>query len=65
MNITKTELKNEQNLESVDEVTPAQKPLSYSRIEDSFLYSVEATKISRSFQLLEAGRDSSRGGKAS
>ena len=35
MNITKTELKNELNLESVDEVTKAQQQLNHSNIKES------------------------------
>jgi hypothetical protein len=55
MNITKTELKNELNLESVDEVTKAQQQLNHSNIEDSFLNPIEATEVRRYFQLLGEG----------
>lgn len=55
MNITKTELKNELNLESVDEVTKAQQQLNHSNIEDSFLNPLEATEVRRYFQLLGEG----------
>lgn len=55
MNITKTELKNELNLESVDEVKKAQQQLNQSNIEDTVLNPIEATEVRRYFQLLGAG----------
>lgn len=58
MNIPKTELKNELNLESVDEVTKAQQQLKHSNIENSFLTPVEAIEVRRYFHLLGAGLSS-------
>ncbi len=55
MNITKTELKKELNLESVDEVKKAQQQLNHSNLEDSFLNRIEATEVPGYFQLLGAG----------
>lgn len=55
MNITKTDLKNELHLESVDEVTKAQQQLNHSNVEESFLNPVEANEIRRYFHLLETG----------
>lgn len=55
MNITKTELKNELHLESVDEVTKAQQQLNHSNLEESFLNPVEANEIRRYFHLLGTG----------
>lgn len=55
MNITKTELKNELKLESVDEVTKAQQQLNHSNIEDGFLNPVQATEIRQYFHGIETG----------
>jgi hypothetical protein len=55
MNIAKTELKNELQLESVDELTKAQQQLNHSNTEESFLTPVEANEVRRYFQLLGTG----------
>jgi GTP cyclohydrolase III len=55
MNITKTELKNELNLESVDQVTKAQQQLNHSNIEESSLTPVEATEVRQYFHCLGTG----------
>src|SRR3712207_5424224 len=55
MNIAKTELKNELNLESVEELTKAQQQLNHSNTEESFLTPVEANEVRRYFQLLGTG----------
>ena len=55
MTITKEELKNELNLQSVDEVTQAQQQLNHSNIEEFFLSPVEANEVRRYFHLLGAG----------
>lgn len=55
MNITKTELKNELNLASVDEVTQAQQQLNHSNIEEAYLTSLQANEVRRYFYLLGTG----------
>lgn len=55
MNITKDELKNELNLQSVDEVTRAQQQLNHSNSEESFLNPIEANEVRRYFHLLGTG----------
>ena len=55
MNITKSELKNELNLQSVDEVTKAQQQLNHSNPEASLLTPVQAHEIRRYFHLLGTG----------
>jgi hypothetical protein len=55
MNITKTELRNELNLQSVDEVTKARQQLNHSNFEDASLNPVEANEVRRYFQLLGTG----------
>ncbi len=55
MNITKTELKNELHLASVDEVTQAQQQLNHSNIEDCYLTSSQANEVRRYFYLLTTG----------
>ncbi|MEW6495359.1 MAG: hypothetical protein AB1589_23005 [Cyanobacteriota bacterium] len=55
MNITKTELKNELNLESLDEVIQAQQQLHHSNIDDSFLSPGEANEIRRYIHLRRSG----------
>jgi hypothetical protein len=55
MNITKTELKNELQLVSIDEVTKAQQQLHHPNSEDSFLTPVEANEVRQYFHLLGSG----------
>jgi hypothetical protein len=55
MNITKDELKNELNLQSVDEVAKAQQQLNHSNIQDSSLNPVEANEVRLYFHLLGKG----------
>lgn len=55
MNITKTDLKEELNLESVDELTKAQQQLNHSNSEGSPLTPVEANELRCYFQLLKTG----------
>lgn len=55
MNITKTDLKNELNLESIEEVTKAQQQLNHSNLDNSFLTPVEANEVRQYFHLLRKG----------
>ncbi|HEY9650012.1 MAG TPA: hypothetical protein V6C95_05065 [Coleofasciculaceae cyanobacterium] len=55
MTITKTDLKNELNLESVEEVTKAQQQLNHSNLDESSLTPVEANEVRQYFQLLGQG----------
>ncbi len=55
MNITKDELKNELKLQSVDEVTQAQKLLNHSNTDEPFLTPLEANEVRRYFHLVGAG----------
>ncbi|HEY9632094.1 MAG TPA: hypothetical protein V6D14_01725 [Coleofasciculaceae cyanobacterium] len=55
MNITKTALKDELKLQSVDEVNKAQQQLNHANIEDSFLNPVEANEVRQYFHLLRTG----------
>jgi hypothetical protein len=55
MNISKTEFKDELQLESVDELSQAQQQLNHPNREDSSLTPVEANELRCYFQLLRAG----------